>query len=74
MFAQPTLKLSVYKNRRGKYKGIILWCQADLGCCRINPLFCTTFGYDLVTMKDLNIFVKEECAFEQEIQKYGKVE
>ena len=28
-FERPTIKLSVYKNRRGKYKGIYLWCKAD---------------------------------------------
>ena len=40
VFERPTIKLSIYKNRRGKYKGVILWCKANLGCCRIQPMFC----------------------------------
>ena len=35
MFSKPTIKMSIYKNRRGRYKGVILWCKADLGTCRI---------------------------------------
>ena len=29
-FDKPNLKLSVYKNRRGRYKGVYLWCQVRL--------------------------------------------
>ena len=32
-FETPNIKLSVYKNRRGSYKGVYLWCKADLGTC-----------------------------------------
>ena len=39
VFEQPTIKMSVYKNRRGRYKGIYLWCKADLGSCRVEPMF-----------------------------------
>lgn len=64
MFDRPTLKLSIYKNRRGKYKGIILWCKADLGCCRVQPMFATTYDYELISLDDLKINVlDEESAF-----------
>lgn len=59
----PTIKLSVYKNRRGKYKGIYLWCKADLGCCRIIPIFCTDWSYELVDMENVKIRIAEDSAF-----------
>ena len=62
-FDRPTIKISIYKNRRGKYKGVYLWCKADLGCCRIQPMFCTTYGYELIEMNDLKIHFIEESAF-----------
>ena len=54
-FEQPNLKISVYKNRRGRYKGIYLWCNADLGTCRIKPMFTTTYNYELVQINNLKI-------------------
>lgn len=64
MFDKPTIKMSVYKNRRGRYKGVILWCKANLGCCRIQPMFCTTYDYEMVSIDDIRIRVDEESAFE----------
>lgn len=63
LFDKPTIKMSVYKNRRGRYKGIILWCKADLGTCRIQPMFCTTYNYEIIQMTDIKIIVEEESAF-----------
>ena len=63
MFDKPTIKMSIYKNRRGRYKGVILWCRADLGCCRIKPMFCTTYDYEMVSIDDIRIRVDEESAF-----------
>ena len=63
LFDTPTIKMSVYKNRRGRYKGIILWCKADLGVCRITPMFCTTYNYELVPIDDMRIMIEEESAF-----------
>lgn len=64
MFDKPTIKMSIYKNRRGRYKGVILWCKANLGCCRIQPMFCTTYDYEMVSIDDIRIRVDEESAFE----------
>lgn len=63
IFDKPVIKLSVYKNRRGKYKGVFLWCKADLGTCRIQPMFCTTYDYEMVTIDNIKIMVEEEGAF-----------
>lgn len=59
-FKTPTIKISVYKNRRGAYKGIYLWCQADLGTCRIQPQFCTTWRYEMVGIENVKIIVEED--------------
>lgn len=64
VFERPTIKMSIYKNRRGRYKGVILWCKADLGCCRIKPMFCTTYDYEMVSIDDVRIRIDEESAFE----------
>lgn len=64
IFEKPTIKLSIYKNRRGRYKGIYLWCKADLGCCRIQPMFATTYSYEMVNINDMKIKLEEESAFE----------
>ena len=63
VFDKPTIKMSVYKNRRGRYKGVYLWCKADLGTCRIQPMFCTTWNYELINVDDIKILVEEESAF-----------
>ena len=63
VFEQPTIKMSVYKNRRGRYKGIYLWCKADLGCCRVDPMFCTTYDYEMKSIDDIKIVLEEDSAF-----------
>ena len=55
----PNLKISIYKNRRGRYNHILLWCKAELGICRINPLFATAYNYELIDMEDYKINVIE---------------
>lgn len=63
IFEPPTLKISFYKNRRGQYKGVYLWCKANLGCCRIQPMFCTTFDYEIINLDSTRIIVNEKSAF-----------
>ena len=59
-FDKPTIKISVYKNRRGRYKGIYLWCKADLGTCRVKPIFCTGWDYTLIDIQDYHIKVLDD--------------
>ena len=54
----PTIKMSVYKNRRGEYKDILLWCKADRGVCKIDPIFVTDYQYNIINIPDLKIKVK----------------
>lgn len=62
-FERPDLKLSIYKNRRGRYKSIYLWCKADLGTCRVKPMFATTYGYEIIQIDNLKILTTEPSAF-----------
>lgn len=54
----PDIKISVYKNRRGEYKDILLWCVSNRGCCKIDPVFVTNYQYELINIPDLRIKVK----------------
>ena len=60
VFEKPTIKISVYKNRRGRYKGVYLWCKADLGCCRVEPMFATSYDYEMINIDDTKIVVNNE--------------
>ena len=60
VFEQPNLKLSIYKNRRGRFKGVYLWCKADLGTCRVKPIFCTGWDYTLIDIQDYRIKVLDD--------------
>ena len=62
-FEEPIIKISVYKNRRGRWKDILLWCRAKRGICRIEPMFVTNYQYELIEMDDLKIKVKEKSVF-----------
>lgn len=55
----PNIVMHVYKNRRGKYTGVKLWCIADLGICRIDPIFLTDNNYKLIPIENYNINVVE---------------
>lgn len=54
-YGEPTMKISIYKNRRGKYKGIYLWCQTDLSTCRVDPMFATTWDYTYTAIENIII-------------------
>lgn len=63
VFKAPNIKLSVYKNRRGRWKGIYLWCAANLGTCRINPMFATDYSFNILPIEDTVIKIEDESAF-----------
>ena len=54
-FEIPEIKVSVYKNRRGQYKDILLWCKAKRGTCKIIPMFATNYQYEIVDIPELKI-------------------
>lgn len=60
-FPAPNMKMSIYKNRRGKYKNVLLWCNSDKSTCRLmNPMFATNYNFEIVEIEDTNIQVKEK--------------
>jgi replicative DNA helicase len=58
-FEKPAIKISVYKNRRGRYKDVLLWCKAQRGICRIEPMFVTDYQYKLIDVPVYKVTVKE---------------
>ncbi len=62
VFSKPNLKISIYKNRRGKFKSVVLWCEADLGTCRIRPMFMTDNSYEMLPIEDINIIIDKEAS------------
>lgn len=59
-FKPPILKYCFYKSRRSRYKNCILWCDADMSVCRVNPMFATTYNYEILDVKDLKITIENE--------------
>lgn len=61
----PNVKLSIYKNRQGRWKGIYLWINADKSTCRYIPIFCTDWYYHPIEMKNtiINIISNRKSAF-----------
>lgn len=50
----PNQKLSVYKNRRGKYVNCYVWIYADKGTCRFSPVGSTDWKlqpYDIIPLQ-----------------------
>ena len=62
-FEPPSIKISVYKNRRGRWKSVLMWCKEDRGCCRIEPMFVTKYNYELCDIEDLKIKIADESEF-----------
>lgn len=59
-FGIPTAKLSIYKNRRGKYKGLILWMDAKKGICRFDGLYATDYNYEFKPIENTVVKIKQE--------------
>lgn len=55
----PTTAIHYYKNRRSRYKDIIVWCENCLGTCKLKPLFITDKNFNIVNLTDMKIVVKE---------------
>lgn len=56
---EPNMVRAIYKNRRGRYKDVKVWCHADLGTCRYYPLFVTTNDYKLLNVMEYDIDVEK---------------
>jgi replicative DNA helicase len=61
-YSIPDIKVSVYKNRRGRYKDILVWCRARRGVCKIEPMFVTDYLYNPIDIKELKINIRKPKA------------
>lgn len=71
-YEKPNYIISFYKVRRGKYAGTKLWCNADLGTCRVKGLFLTDSNNILIPIDETTINVKKQA--EKEIAYRDKKE
>ena len=56
-YPMPTIKMSVYKNRRGRYNKCYLWMTANKATCRFNGIFCTDYSYQPIAIQETDIRV-----------------
>lgn len=71
--AVPNMIYHLYKCRRGKLTRVKIWLHADLGNCRVEDLFVTTFDNKLIPVDKLTIesaekILKEHSVDEKEVQ------
>lgn len=59
----PNVKMSIYKNRANKWKGVYLWMSTQTGICRFETLFVTDWACNIIEMPLLKISVEEASAF-----------
>ena len=48
----PNIVFHVYKNRRGKWNRVKIWCYIDLGNLRIRDMFMTDNEYRLIPIEE----------------------
>lgn len=58
-YEMPSIKISVYKNRRGRWKDLWLWCKEDRGTCKIIPMFATKYNFELLDIPETEINFKK---------------
>lgn len=61
-YPTPDTKISIYKNRSGKYTHCLLWCVSDRGICRIDPIFATTYQYEYLDIPKTKINVRPDVS------------
>ena len=59
----PNVKISIYKNRANRWKGIYLWVNSNTGICRFDTQFVSDWAYNVIDMPLLKIVIPEESAF-----------
>lgn len=54
-YGVPNVKLSIYKNRRGKINRVLLWMHADKGTCRYKTMFVTDYAFNLIPLEEIGL-------------------
>lgn len=52
---KPNMVTHVYKNRRGRYKGVKIWSYVNLGTLRVEDLFMTDNNYNLIPVQKTHV-------------------
>lgn len=55
IYPQPNMIYHLYKCRRGKITRVKVWLHVNLGNCRVQDLFVTTFDNELIPVDKLTI-------------------
>lgn len=56
---EPNFITDIYKNRRGKWTGIRIWRNIDLGTCRTTDCFITNRQNEPIEFDSIKIQVKQ---------------
>ena len=54
-YPEPNMIYHLYKCRRGKITRVKVWLHVNLGNCRVDDLFVTTFDNELIPVDKLTI-------------------
>ena len=57
---QPNIVYHIYKNRRSQHASVKLWCTADMGTCRVTPIFLTDNNFKVIQLENYKIVVEDE--------------
>lgn len=67
IYPKPNMIYHLYKCRRGKITRVKVWLFVNLGNCRVQDLFVTTFDNELIPVEKLTIEAAEEIIQEHSI-------
>lgn len=67
IYPTPNMIYHLYKCRRGKVTRVKIWLHANLGNCRVQDLFVTTFDNELIPVNKLTIESAEKLLQEHSI-------
>ena len=71
-FGEPNLVIDVYKNRRGRWNMVRIFCKNDLGICRRKDLFITDAQGRVLTDFNLaNYSILKKDGFNDELNLYN---
>lgn len=67
IYPVPNMIYHLYKCRRGKITRVKVWLYADLGNCRVQDLFVTTFDNELIPVDQLTIESAEQLLLQHSV-------
>ena len=68
IYPKPNMIYHLYKCRKGKITRVKVWLKVDLGNCRVQDLFVTTFDNELIPVDKMTIEAAEEIIHKHSIE------